>query len=245
MIIPNLYYGWDVSSSAIGCCCQREDGSVVLIRAVRLDKIEGGITAKYQTAANGMRRFIADCRDTVGLLMVPGRTNETHFIEQRLKNMVGKTNKDTLLALAAFNGMATYVIIDECGGDHMRVQHLYPAETKRAVGVFASREEKEADVHIVKKKSIAYVMERYKEFPYTLNRGGVNPEKGVDDMADAFITVDAGRQLTTGALTRKKTKPAKKVAGKTSDRKEGKKRGGVQLPVVFTSEAKALGKPRD
>lgn len=242
-----IWYGWDVSSSCIGCCCQREDGSVILIRAIRLDKIEGGITAKYQTAANGMRKFIHDCRVQENQIRsdIAKPVDETHFIEQRLKNMVGKTNKDTLLALAAFNGMATYVIIDECGGDHIRVQHLYPAETKRAVGVFASREEKKADEHIVKKKAIAYVMERYKEFPYTLNRGGVNPEKGVDDMADAFITVDAGRQLATGALTRKKAKPTKKITGKTSDRKKGKERGGVQLPVVSTPETKALGKLRD
>ena len=176
-----IYFGWDISTSFIGCCCMDDTGEVLLIEVSDLTKVQGGLHAKFIPAERGVADFIERAR------RLGGPEDEVHGIERRLKNMVGKTNKDTLLALAAMNAVVTHVIIKECAEEHRAVRHLDPSSVKRIVGLKVPKggDKKTLTVELVRRL--------YPDFPYRLNRGGVNPVDGTYDMADAYITALALR----------------------------------------------------
>lgn len=171
-----VHFGWDVSTSFIGCCCMREDGTVVLIESIDLSGVTGGILEKFLVAEEKVIDFIRRAR------AITTNAPEIHCVEQRLKNMVGKTNKDTLLSLASMNAVVSHVIIKECGRNSHSLRYLYPIEVKKIVGL---KVPKGADK---KALTVDFVRAIFPEFPFVLNRGGVNPVKGTFDMADAFVT---------------------------------------------------------
>ncbi len=181
MLIRN--FGWDVSTAVIGMCCLDASGEAQLIEHIRLFDVDGGLTAKYHVAAVGITDFIDRSRRAC-----PG-TGERHFIEERLLNKEGRTTRQVVAMLAAINAVATHVIIEACQGDHTSVTHLHPSRVKRLVGLQVP---KGGDK---KAAAIALARTRCASFPYALNRGGVNPVRGTDDMADAYITALAGYTL--------------------------------------------------
>ena len=199
-----IYFGWDISTSFIGCCCMKQDESVVLIESIDLSCIDGGILEKFLSAEERVVDFIRRAREIIG------PSPEIHCVEQRLKNMVGKTNKDTLLSLASINAVVSHVIIKECARNTKALRYLYPTEVKRIVGL---KVPKGADK---KSLTVDFVRAIFPGFPFALNRGGVNPVKGTFDMADAYVTALASVRSLEQA---EKDIPAHKSARQTRTRK--------------------------
>lgn len=199
-----IYFGWDVSTAFIGCCCMDDTGRVLLIESIDLTGVSGGLHAKFIPAERAVIDFIDRAR------MLSGPEDEVHGIERRLKNMVGKTNKDTLLALAAMNAVVTHVIIKECAEEHKAVRHLDPSSVKRIVGLKVPRKGNK------KALTVELVRRLYPEFPYKLNRKGVNPVDGTYDMADAYIIALALRSPVEQPA---ESVPADEGARKTGARK--------------------------
>jgi hypothetical protein len=138
--------------------------------------------------------------------------------------MVGKTNKDTLLALAGINAVISHVIINMCKGDHTRLRYLYPNEVKRIVGL---KVPKGGDK---KSLTLALVLSLYPEFPLVMNRKGINPVDGTYDMADAYITARAALRSPVEQGT--KVVPVKKSSRKSAPRKERKVRASLPVPIL-------------
>lgn len=172
-----------MSTAVVGMCCLDDSGEAKLIECIRLFDVEDGLNAKYCVAAAGIRDFIVRAR-----VLCPG-DGEDHFIEERLLNKQGMTTRKVLAMLAAMNAVATHVIIEACQGDYRSVTHLHPSRVKRIVGL---RVPKGGDK---KAAAISLARARCPSFPYVLNGGGVNPVRGTDDMADAYITALAGYTL--------------------------------------------------
>jgi len=197
-----IYFGWDISTANIGMCAVDDKQNVVAIDVLRLSKESKNINEKFVIAAKGVREFIKSVRNKF-----PNEI-ERHSIEERLKSCGRVTNKNTLLSLASINAVVTHVIIEECAANYLSVVHLHPNEVKKLMNIKVAKGEDK------KKITVDIVRSLYPEFPFKLNKKGVNPVEGTEDMADAYVTAVA--LLRKDIEQNKKRISANKGAGKTS-----------------------------
>jgi hypothetical protein len=199
------YFGWDVSSSVIGACAIDQDGNSVAFDRIILEP--GELKTKYQAAERFVREFFLANTDG----------DDVHFIEDRLGNFTkGATTMQTLMTLAGINAVITFVIMGLCGHDPDRVVHLHPSTVKSFCGLVVPKGESK------KPYVIAFARLKCPDFPYVLNRGGVNPVDGTDDMADAFALAYTGRYRRLGVDSPEKATAPPKGARKTRVRKARK-----------------------
>ena len=116
---------------------------------------------------------------------------EEVYIETALKKFFpGKSRADTIIKLAKFNGIVSWLCFDTFGKSPIFIN----VNTARSLyGLSFPRGTKGIQR---KKMVIEAVIEREKSaFKYEWARGGKNYKKGTDDRADAIVIVRAGEFL--------------------------------------------------
>lgn len=209
-----LVFGWDVSTAVVGCCLMdSEDLSVLrmerfILKGTHYDRYEQ-ITS---IVAEVHGRWIEDA--PLGSFV--------HYVEAPLANFThGRTNKDTLMKLAAVNAVVSWKLVQWSRPDCL--VHIPPVTAKRICGL---KVPKGGD-----KKSAAmdFVASVCPDFKVTRTKKG-NPVRGTDDMADAYLLARSGCLLVRGEATFEPSAKARRAAkgpGRPTPRKRGRAR--VQL----------------
>lgn len=235
-----ILIGWDISTSAIGICVRRE-GSDDEFHAI----FPKGDTPleKWRSASQQVEKFMDGIDHLVQI---------SHIVEQRLGGFTGGlTTKQTLMALAAMNAVVSTVI-----SHYGKITYILPV-TAKALTKFKSKQLPNED----KKETVVRLARlACPAFPYKEKKLSGKPTKGktypwvngVDDMADAWLLVEAYRALEGKASGQ----PEKARSGKGEARgTEGDvtSQGGVRIPVPgkarkrrvpkqASGEGEALGK---
>tara|TARA_R100001082_G_scaffold103071_1_gene73531 strand:+ start:6054 stop:6602 length:549 start_codon:yes stop_codon:yes gene_type:complete len=113
------------------------------------------------------------------------------FIETALKRFIpGKSRADTLIKLAKFNGVISWLCFETWGKEPTFIN----VNTARSLyGLSFPRSTKGPQR---KKMVIEAVIEKEKtDFSYEMARGGKNYKRGTDDKADAIVIARAGEFL--------------------------------------------------
>jgi hypothetical protein len=201
--------GWDVSTAAIGICLKRDGEehsfSVIFPRG-------GSPLEKWRSAVEGVRIFMAS-RQRDGSVH--------HIIEQRLGGFTGGlTTKQTLMALAAMNAVVSHEL-----SDTGTVTYILPVTAKRIVGFDKLRldgeDKKEAVVRLARSSCPRFPY-REKKAGRGKGKGKTYPwVKGVDDMADAWLLVEAGTKVLKGEASIGQSKKAPGRKGSSRRAKAG------------------------
>lgn len=174
-----MIFGWDISTAIIGLAVLDGTGSLIRTEYCDLRKLEG-LNAKADTALE----FV----ENVCIRFSKG-TGHSHFIEDRLAGFSGGgSNAGTIMRLAAFNAMVTWMIHRQWKAD-AKIVMMHPSTVKAALKYDGLLIPKGSDK---KKLTLEYVTKREPEkFKLELNRND-NPQPYCYDMADACITAWAG-----------------------------------------------------
>ena len=116
---------------------------------------------------------------------------ENVFIETALKKFIpGRSRADTIMKLAKFNGIVSWMCYDAFG---LEPTYLNVNSARSLYGLSFPRGTKGPKR---KKMVIEAVIEKEKTaFKYEMARGGRNFKKGTDDRADAIVIARAGEFL--------------------------------------------------
>lgn len=166
--------GWDISTSAIGVCVREDDGRTREFGVI----YPVGLT-HAQKHRNAAGQIISFCKRVC--------PQASHYVEERLGGFTGgMTTRQTLMALAAMNAVASFIL-----ADFGTVTHVTPIAAKRIAGLIVPKggDKKQAVIGLVRS--------REPSFPYAETAHG-NPVRGTDDMADAWLLSEAGRLLQSG-----------------------------------------------
>lgn len=186
-----MLIGWDISTAVMGICVRKDDGTYTF----DFRKIKGDThLLKHRHVVQLIDDFLAD---------KPGP--HVHIVEERLGGFTGGlTTKQTLMALAAVNAVAS-LHLSYTG----QVIHLSPIAVKKMVGLVV-----EKGVPNGKKiAAVGLVRSRHPDFPYAETREG-NWVAGTDDMADAWLLAEAGGMILSGEKVIGPKKKAKRRKGK-------------------------------
>ena len=173
--------GWDVSTAIIGYAELDDDGELLSTAYCDLRKIEG-----LDEKADAALHFVVSTKAGYD----PDE-RVVHFIEDRLAGFSGGgSNAGTVMRLAAFNAMVSWMIHRECEGE---IVHLHPSTVKAQMKGFGLVVPKGAD----KKKLTLEWAQKREGFPpvtYTkvTKRSGGKPQPWFYDIADAYVTALAG-----------------------------------------------------
>jgi hypothetical protein len=191
-----MIYSWDISTSITGVSTFNSDGE--LIETNHIDLRDGDdMNEKGSLVCDFMNR-----------VMVVGKnpTADVHVVEERLGNFAaGRTMLQTLMKLAAFNAVVSYLIAQEAPG--ARVLRLHPSSWKsimRKEGLLIPKGQESNKKDI----TLAYVRLREPEFDKRvasvgLNKNG-NPHPWCYDEADAYCLGKAAyRTLCREAVSSK------------------------------------------
>lgn len=177
--------GWDISTAAIGICVKREDRDYEF--HVIFPKGDTALE-KWQSAASDVKEFVDSwlCRNG-------DIDSVAHIVEQRLGGFTGGlTTKQTLMALAAMNAVVS-VTLSHFG----EITYILPV-TAKALTKF---KDKQKDGEDKKETVVRLAKAACPGFPYKEKKVSGKPKKGkgktypwvkgVDDMADAWLLVEA------------------------------------------------------
>tara|TARA_R100000234_G_scaffold119161_1_gene101350 strand:- start:1564 stop:2142 length:579 start_codon:yes stop_codon:yes gene_type:complete len=174
-----MILGLDISTTMIGVAVIDEEASrVIHSTGWDLSKIDNVYT-KYETVGAELHelRINYDITDV--------------FIETALKRFIpGKSRADTLIKLAKFNGVISWLCFETWGKEPTFIN----VNTARSLyGLSFPRSTKGPQR---KKMVIEAVIEKEKtDFSYEMARGGKNYKRGTDDKADAIVIARAGEFL--------------------------------------------------
>lgn len=181
-----MIYGCDISTSIVGWATFTNDGKFVRVDYCDLRDVEGDL-AKADT----FREWLAN--------LTPDRKlycdDENYVvIEERLGNFsAGRTMLQTLMKLAAFNSVVSYILWrhEHSSGKHRGIIRLHPSTWKSIMKKEGLLIPKGSD----KKKEITLTFVRRKEPTFDdfieLNRNN-NPQPQCYDMADAYCLGRSG-----------------------------------------------------
>lgn len=184
-----MIYGVDISTSIIGLAQFSQDGKFVRADHCDLRDVEGALAK-----ADAFREFLAGLTPFRGFY----RDEENWvFVEERLGNFAaGRTMLQTLMKLAAFNAVCSYILWrhENSSGKHRGIIHLHPSSWKSTMKKEGLIIPKGSD----KKKEITLDFVRRAEPDFNesvtltgLNRNG-NPQPWAFDEADAYCLGRAG-----------------------------------------------------
>jgi hypothetical protein len=175
-----LYLGLDVSTSCTGFALLDEDGKLLDARFAYLSD-EKTVYGKARAVAENLKRY-------------RGMNIECVSIEQNMLGFrQGASSAFTLISLARFNGIVSYLVSDVLGFDPVTIP--------------VSRARKSAQVPLVKginvKEQVTkWVMGREPEYPWPTRtvkagkkKGEDVLEKGVEDACDAYVMAIAAMNL--------------------------------------------------
>lgn len=200
--------GWDVSTSAIGICIRR-DGVPDRLEVI----FPRGKTPleKYRDVYWRLTEYME--RLFIEEILTDIKGPVYHYVEDRLGGFSGVTTKQTLMALAAMNAVASLAL--SMSGT---VTHIPPVTTKRITGLKVDKAAGETKKHAV----VKLARQMCPTFPYVETAAG-NWVKGTDDMADAWLLAEAGSKILSGEET---LGPKKKTAGHKGEARRAKGQKG-------------------
>lgn len=238
--------GWDISTSVIGICVKR-DGKNHEFDVI----IPRGDTPlqKWRSAVEEVKNF---------MVFLDRESPIHHIIEQRLGGFTGGlTTKQTLMSLAAMNAVVSHQL--SLTGD---VTYILPITAKSIMGLkklqIEGEDKKETVVRLARSSCPDFPYFEKKKQPLGKKppKGKVYPwVSGVDDMADAWLLVEAGTKVLNGEASigqPKKTPSSKSKAGRAEV--DSSAQGGVRLhvpgeagdgglPKRKSRKSKAVGQP--
>lgn len=171
-----MLFGWDISTAIIGCAVFDNDCRFLAAHHCDLRKIDD-LNEKADAAENFVHEVIFE-----GMF---GGT--THYVEDRLAGMGRGSNAGTIMKLAAFNAMVSWMVwrtMQETDG----LVRLHPSSVKAVMKRDGLIIPKGSDK---KELTLGFVRQREATFPYATNRNG-KPQPYCYDQADAYITARAG-----------------------------------------------------
>lgn len=180
-----MIYGWDISTSIVGTAIFTSTGKYLGSNYTDLRDVEGPIDKAY--AVEGVINHLAEEMCQSG----KDREMNTHFIEDKLSSFAGgRTMQQTLLKLAGFNSVISYLVWRQFYtlGLPVQVEHIHPSTVKAIMKRQGLLIPKGADK---KALTLEFVSKAEPLFPVHKNRNG-NPQPYCYDMADAYIVARAG-----------------------------------------------------
>ena len=170
-----MIFGFDVSTSIIGVCVLKDDGTPYEFSYVDLRKKKS-----LCDKANAFHDHLYDW----GL----HRSHKSKiFIEDKLSGFSGgRTSQQTMMKLAAFNGIAQYIAFKKL--QWVEPIPIHPSTVKATMkkdGLIIPRGSDK------KKLTLDFVKDVVVDFPYVETRNG-NPQPHCYDMADAYCVARAG-----------------------------------------------------
>ena len=177
-----MILGLDISTTIVGVALIDDHGNLDLSEHSEISKQEN----------------LFEKAEVVGSLMWELRTNhkiDYVFVETALKKFFpGKSRADTIVKLAKFNGIVSWICFDTFG----EAPAFVNVNTARTLyGLSFPRGTKGPQR---KKMVIEAVKDKEKTaFQYEMARGGKNYKKGTDDRADAVVIARAGEFLIKNA----------------------------------------------
>lgn len=170
-----MILGLDISTTIVGVAVINDEGSLVVSDQWDISKKE----------------TLFDKAEMIGSLLWQLKTEykiKNVFIETALKKFFpGKSRADTIIKLAKFNGIVSWLCFDTFFKSPMFIN----VNTARTLyGLSFPRGTKGPQR---KKMVIEAVIDKEKTaFKYEMARGGKNYKKGTDDKADAIVIARAG-----------------------------------------------------
>jgi len=172
-----MIVGLDVSTSITGVCYLNDDGSFYAANYIDLRKVDKSLMTKAK-AVEGYLHDVDRCLDD----------SFTHiFVEDKLSGFSGgRTSQQTIMKLAAFNGIVSWMWYHFSGLNEPIMLHpsTVKATMKRDGLIIPKGSNK-------KKLTLDFVREIVPEFKYVETRNG-NPQPYCYDMADAYCVARAG-----------------------------------------------------
>ena len=174
-----MILGLDISTTMVGV-------AVIDPRTKKLVLSDGWDISKLET--------LFDKAEFIGASLYTIRSEyniENVFIETALKKFLpGKSRADTIIKLAKFNGIVSWICFD-CF--EMSPTYINVNTARSLYGLSFPRSTKGPQR---KKMVVEAVIEKEKTaFKYEMARGGRNFKKGTDDRADAVVIARAGEFL--------------------------------------------------
>lgn len=173
-----LIYGWDISTSIVGMATFRDDGTYMSSAYCDLRKVEGQLAK-----ADEFKKFLAGTSVNV-------ESQNFHFVEERLGGFAGgRTSAQTLMKLAQFNSVVSYILWSH--GDrttHRAVVHLHPSTWKAVMKREGLLIPKGGDKKLI---TLEHVQRKQPSFPRDVNRNGKH-QPWLFDCADAYCLGRAG-----------------------------------------------------
>tara|TARA_R110000822_G_scaffold293322_3_gene415336 strand:+ start:257 stop:832 length:576 start_codon:yes stop_codon:yes gene_type:complete len=173
-----MILGLDISTTIVGVALLNDEGKLIVSNHWDISKQE----------------TLFEKAEMVGSLLWELKTEhkiEKVFIETALKKFFpGKSRADTIIKLAKFNGIVSWLCFDTFG----EAPAFINVNTARTLyGLSFPRGTKGPQR---KKMVIESVIDKEKNaFSYEMARGGKNYKKGTDDRADAVVIARAGEFL--------------------------------------------------
>ena len=173
-----MILGLDISTSIIGATVLDKDGEVVYCEAWDLRNKK-----HYPTLYEKAQRFQSQLES---LHFMKRYLIEDIFIEQSLQAFrPGFSSAKTLLTLARFNGIVSYVCQDQLG---IKPEYIGASTARKSNGIKIPRGEK------AKKVVLQYILDNELDFVVEYTKHG-NPKPGSYDRADSLIIARAGYNL--------------------------------------------------
>ena len=171
-----MILGLDISTSITGATLVDDVGQVLYCEAWDMRN------KKYFPDLYNKANFVKDrLLDLRGMYLI-----EHIFIEQSLQAFrPGFSSAKTLLTLASFNGIVSYVCQDQLG---IKPEYIGASTARKSNGIKIPRGEK------AKKVVLQYVLDNELDFVVEYTKQG-NPKPGSYDRADSLIIARAGYNL--------------------------------------------------
>ena len=180
------YLGLDISTSCTGICLIDENEQVIVLDAVKLTSTT--LSNMWEKADKG----IEEIKKLVG-----DKKIERIFVEANAKMFsTGFSSADTLLTLAKFNGLISYLSHKAYKAE---VVDVNVTSARKAVGFKNTK----VDKRPVKEKIFEYVTALHPELPWKRHVAKTGNQKGKEiyspeckDMSDAYVIAVGGKRLT-------------------------------------------------
>ena len=171
-----MFLGLDISTSITGATLIDDIGQIMYCEA--WDMRNKNHFPDLYDKANFVKGRLLDLR---GMYLI-----EHVFIEQSLQAFrPGFSSAKTLLTLASFNGIVSYICQDELG---IKPEYIGASTARKSNGIKIPRGEK------AKKVVLQYVLDNESDFVVEYTKQG-NPKPGSYDRADSLIIARAGYNL--------------------------------------------------
>lgn len=185
-----MLFGWDISTSVIGVTVLTDEGKWV--------KTSHFDFAKMAKGAKSLHDKMDECEWWIEEILGPYLTgSHTHYFEDKLGNFAfGKTQMQTLMKLAAFNTLFSYMVRKkhlnianyEAGGIGVTTHHIHPSTVKAIMRKEGLEIPKGSNKKLL---TLEYVKKRIPDHDFEMNRNN-NPKPFCFDEADSYIVARAG-----------------------------------------------------